>query len=732
MDEYDDIDQQDNGATPAEPQSEQGAQTPDRHKKLAEQIIRSIKDDKKHHDKAFKRMRRDMRVATWGAVSSWGDDNYRANISGRHVKQKTAALYAKNPRATARRREQMDYAVWDENPASLQMAMQLVQMAQMAQAQPAVDPVTGQPQIDPMTGQPAVPQLPPGFEQAMALVEDFQQGYARKQMFDKIGKTLEFLFAYFMAEQQPVDFKRGMKSCVRRALTTGVGYVKLGFQREMGPRPGLVEQMGDVKARLDHLQRLMDEMAEGDIEAESAEAAELEFSLTSLQQEPEIILREGLIVDFPQATKVIPDRLTKSLDGFIGARHLTVEYSYSPDEVKEIFGVDVGEGYTAYRSGSGSSREISDNDVLDDDYEWSAPSEKKGGMVCVWEHYDKATGLVYFVADGYAGFLREPAAPDVFVETFWPVYALTFNDVENEDEVFPPSDVTLMRDMQNEYNRSRQGLREHRDAARPRWVSATGAWSSEEDPMVIKNLKPFEMASLNMDPSAKIQDIMQSLPVPGVDPNLYETGPIFTDTQLVVGSSEAQFGGVSKATATEASIAANATTAADGSGIDDLDAFLTQIARSSGQILQREMSEDIVRQIVGPGAVWPQMTLAEIAGEIQLEVAAGSTGKPNQAVEVNTMERLLPFLIQMPGIDPVSLAKEVLRRMDDRMDITSMIVASAPSIMAQNGMAQPSPSNPANDPNAQGGQGGNNAPAAPGGPGGSDAAFGSNQTAASV
>lgn len=728
MDFEDDTAQPANSVAAAQ-QSEQGDATPAHHKRLVKEIIQRIKDDKQHHAKAFQRMRRDMQVATWGAEANWGE-NYRANISGRHIKQKTATLYAKNPRASARRREQIDYAVWDENPQALMLAMQTIQMGQQAMATPPVDPVTGAPQIDPATGMPAQPQLPPGFEQAMALMADFQQGYARKQMFDKIGKTLELLFAYFMAEQQPVDFKRGMKSCVRRALTTGVGYVKLGFQREMGPRAGLVDQMADAQARLDHLRRLMEEAADGDLDADSAEIAELELSIAALQAEPEIVLREGLIVDFPQATKVIPDRFCKALDGFLGARHLSVEYTYTPSEVREVFGVDLGEGYTPYRAVNGTTRGVSDDDVLDQDYEWAPPGEKKSGLVCVWEHYDKATGLVYFVADGYAGFLREPKAPDVFVENFWPIYALAFNEVENEDELFPPSDVTLMLDMQKEHNRARQGLREHREAARPRWVSAAGAWSSEQDPMVIKGLKPFEMASLNMDPQAKIGDIMQSLPVPGVDPNLYETGPIFADTQLVVGASEAQFGGVSKATATEASIAASASTSSDGSGIDDLDGFLSQIARASGQILQREMSEEIVKQIVGPGAVWPQMTLAEISGEIQLEVAAGSTGKPNQAVEIANMERLLPFLIQMPGIDPVALAREVLRRMDDRMDITSMIVASAPSIMAQNGMAQPAPANPANDPNAQGGAGTNNAPAPPGGPSGTNAAMGGNQTPA--
>lgn len=696
-------------------------------RKLVADICQRIKEDRKHHEKAFKRMRRDMQVAMWGAEKDWGEDKYRANISGRHVRQKTAALYAKNPKVVARRRDTMDFAVWDENPASLMLAYQTIQAGmqavQMAQASP--------PQIDPVSGTvvPVQPQLPPGFEQAQATIADFQQGLQRRQTINKIGKTLEILFTQYLREQKPLDFKRGMKQAVRRTCTTGVGYIELGFQREYGPRPGMTEKMADSRARLDHLKHLVEEASEGEIEEQSAEIAELEHSIQALMDEPEIILREGLIVDFPQSTKVIPDKLTKSLDGFVGARRLTLEYLYTCDEVEEIFGVDVSGAYTAYTANAGSSREISSNDVLDDDYEWSPPAEKKNGMVCVYKHYDKPSGLVYYVADGYPGFLRTPAPPDVFVEDFWPVYSLTFNAVESEDELFPPSDVTLMIDQQKEYNRSRQGLREHREAARPRWVYANGSFGDEDDPMMLRDLKPFEALGLNIDPQTEIKRILQALPVPGVDPNLYETGPIFTDTQLVVGSQEAQFGGVSKATATESAIAANATTSSDASSIDDLDSFLTVVARASGQILLREVSPEKATEIVGPGAVWPSMTLAEIASEIYLEVEAGSTGKPNQATEIANMQRIAPILLQIPGIEPTWLAKQMLRRLDDRLDLTEAIAAGIPSIASMNQQNQltQAAGDPSSDPNAQGGQGANNAPQ-PDQPGGTMAAMGGNQT----
>lgn len=735
------MDMMDTGETMEPAASEQSGADPkatERDENLVAKILAKIKADKKHHKKAFERMKRDMFIATNGRSPHWHEDNYSANIAGRHVKQKTASLYAKNPKATAKRRETLDFAIWDENPESLMMAMQTVQMAQqaMAMAPPMVDPMTGGPAVDEM-GQPvmAQPQLPPGFMEAQALIADVQQGLARREQVKKFGKTLEVLYSNAVREQKPLDFKTAMKQVVRRACTTGVGYIELNFQRELGPRPGINEQLADTRVRLEHLRRLTEEAAEGEIDDTDAEAAELMRSAAALQAEPEIVLREGLIFDYPLSTKVIPDLMCKSLVGFVGARHISLEYLFTADQVKEMFpDAKLDKDYTGFRvDGEPLTGGVSVNTVLPDtdDADGSASSvenEKAGnGLVCVYKHYDKGTGLVYFVAEGHKCFLREPSPPDVFVEDFWPVYALTFNAVENETDLYPLSDVGLMQHMQDEHNRSRQGMREHRDAARPRWAYARGRLG-EPDIESLMQAKPFDAIALDIDGQTKLADILEPIPVPGVDPNLYGTDQYFTDIQFTVGSSEAQFGGISQATATESAIAASASKSSDGASIDDLDAFLSVVARASGQILMKEMSEEKVREIVGPGAVWPVQSLAQIAGEVYLEVEAGSSGKPNQAIEVANMQKLMPFLIQMPGINPMWLAKEVLRRMDDKADLVEAIAAGMPSIMTQNQMTQPGAQDPAASPDAQGAEGAQNAPAGP--PEqqrGSEPAFGSNQ-----
>lgn len=693
--------------------------TPENELALVTRILHTIKQDQEHHKEAFDRMREDMQLATHGFNKDWPKGHYVANIGGRHVKQKTAALYAKNPKVVARRRETLDFALWDENPQSLMMAMQAVQMAQ----QPTVDPVSGM-QMDPAA------MMDPAIQEASALMADFTQGQQRREMMTKLGRTLEVLFNHAMREQKPLDFKMGMKKLVRRACTTGVGYVELAFVREYGPAPVTQDRITDMRARLAHLEVLARDAAEGEIESISAEMRELELGLQSAQTEELVVVKEGLVFDYPQSTRVIPDKNTTSLVGFVGARHLTVEYLFTVDEVRAQFpDADLeGKGFTPYRGDWNEDEEARVYETTDSKGQTSATGRK--GMIRVYKHYDKASGLVYYVAEGHKGFLRPVAAPDVFVEDFWPVYALTFNEVENEKELFPPSDVRLMQHQQFEVNRSRQGQREHREAARPRFIYKKG-FIEDEDAKRIGAARPFDVIPVNLTDQQSISDILEAITIPGVDPNLYETSPFFQDMQLVVGTQQATLGGIAKATATEAAIAESSMAASDGSSVDDLDNFLTVVARASGQILLREMSPERVTEIVGPGAFWPPMTLDQIADQLFLEIEAGSTGKPNQAVEISNWQQMLPMLLQMPGLDPHWLLRETLRRLDDRMDPTEAIVAGLPSIAMQN---QAMPQNavatedPAAAPGAQGAEGGNNAPAGPSEvQAGSGPAFGSNQ-----
>jgi hypothetical protein len=157
----------------------------------------------------------------------------------------------------------------------------------------------------------------------------------------------------------------------------------------------------------------------------------------------------------------------------------------------------------------------------------------------------------------------------------------------------------------------------------------------------------------------------------------------------VVGQSDSSIGSAtSGVTATGDSIAEQNRTVALASNVDDLDDMMIELSRSAGQILLMEMSNETVMKIVGPGAVWPSLSNQEIADELLLEVEAGSSGRPNKAAEVANIERITPLLLQIPGVRPDWLVKQLITRLDDRIDPTDAIASGLPSIIAQNVMSK--------------------------------------------
>ena len=693
---------------PDEQPKQKDTEPPAAQAALIEQWSKKIREAKEHWSKDFKRMRNDMKFARgiqWLDQQDTDDERYVANLVLRHIATKVAALYAKNPKAVAHRRKRLDFAQWDGNPESLMQAQMVVQQA-TAQLGPAAQ---------------AIPEV----QQAQALLADVQQGSQYRQMIDRIGKTLEVVYEHQLLQQMPT-FKGQMKQLVRRVITTGAGYVVLGYRRQYEPKPEHAERVSDITAQLTRIERQMQDMAENEIQEYEAEAEELRASLEAMQAEPDVFVTEGLELDFPGTTSVIPDTSCRHLDGFLGAQWVAREFLLQPNQVKEIYKVDIGKRFRPYTVPGKDSTDGAERLSVDSS-EGSGHKQGDSTMtrVCVWEVYDRVSGMVYHLADGHPHYLRDPHMPTVKLERFFPIFTLTFNELEDENALFPPSDVTIMRHMQVEHNVSRDRLREHRDAARPKHVSPKGKLSAEDKTNLTQG-PPHSVVELEgLQPGEDVGKVLQPVPHAPIDPNLYETGPFFDDAMKVSGIQEANLGGTSGATATETSVAEASRMTGMGSNVDDLDEFLTELARNASYILLTEMDTDTVHEIAGPGAVWPEVTAGDVARDLWLAVRAGSSGKPNKAQEIQNFERLAPILMQIPGISPQWLAREAIERLDDRIELEDAFMAGMQSITMQNHQPQPAAGQPGNTQYDQAGAGSANTPS----PDQSDANMGPNNAA---
>lgn len=700
---------------------------------LVKELLKWVKDTKEYRKQRYQKMRDDMSFARpgnqWKATANTAADDrpYEANLVQRHIQQRVSALYAKNPKVVAKRRKRLDFQIWDGTQESLNDALSRVAPQPPIPPQPNPDLIGAEAKVvssivtatksaaNPAAlqaeqgfvrsdnGQPAGPMLPPPppdpTPNDIALLQDIAAGMRRRAIIDKVGDTLEILFHYFTNEGSPT-FKVQAKQLVRRTITTGVGWVQLGFQRITGLSAETERRIADDRERLVRLQTLMADARDDKITEYQADFEKLTEGLKKLQEEPQVVLREGLVFDFVRSTDIIVDRDCTQLRGFLGAKRVAREYHYTKEKIKDIFKVDVGTNFTRYEPKNTQGEPIDDRKATD---------VVEAAVYAIW---DKTTGQCYYVCEGYPDFLADPAGPEVKLDRFFPVFALTFNDLEDPNDVYPPSDVEILRPMQLEYNRSREGLREHRIASKPGWVSAAGVLS-QEDKDSLANHSPNELLELSIPPDAvkEIDKYIAARPQNPLNPVVYEVEHLFSDIQRVSNEQDANFGGTSGASATESSIAETSRVSALQSNIDDLDDFLTELAREAGQVLLMEMSKEQVTMIVGPGAVWPEMSREQLAQEIFLEVEAASTGRPNKALEISNWQQMLPFLLQMPGISHDWLARQSIKRLDDSLDLTDAFASGVPSIVAQNAQAQamarapvpqPSTGNAATDPNQQG------------------------------
>jgi hypothetical protein len=175
-----------------------------------------------------------------------------------------------------------------------------------------------------------------------------------------------------------------------RVLTCGVGYCKIGFQRAMERSPELENRLFDLQSQLSRLETLAADVADGEIMEGDKETEELRVMVASLTNQFDVLVREGLVFDFPKATHIVIDPQVVFLKNFVGADWLAHKFIFTPKRVQEIYGVDLGKNFEGHSS------------------DGKRDKRKKEPFAVVYEIQHKLNGVVYHVCKGYPDFLREP------------------------------------------------------------------------------------------------------------------------------------------------------------------------------------------------------------------------------------------------------------------------------------------------------------------------------------
>lgn len=647
---------------------------------LVQYWTKEVKSARKFWKPIRDRINEDIRFAagrqwpeTYGSLT---DEPYQEDVVQRQIQQKLSTLYAKNPTVNTKQRKRRDFLVWDGTQESLQGARQAMAQWMMQDQQMMI--ASGE-----------IPAPDPAPVKAMAVLADYEHGMERREQLRRLGETLELVFDHQLDNQNPT-FKGEMKNAVARAITTGVAYCHIMYRRDVETEATQSAEAPELATHVAAIQSQTQRLLGPDRKLDEKGVEELRLLLegfgNTITTNAGKVLSEGLVFDFPKTTSIIVDPACRCLVNFVGARWLAEELMMTVEDAEQEFGVDLHDcGATVYHEGEEQGDRF--NRFAEDGE--AAPHKAR---VCIWRVWDKRTRMLYVLCDGVQDFLREPALPQPQLEAFWPFEALTLqkveveeNDPDNDVTCYPRSDVRLMRPMQRDINTAGEGLREHRLANRPGWVAIASRWMERDlDKLAAARASNTVLRLSSFNPGEKVSDFLQPIPTQPIDPNLYSPSPSMAAVLRVVGSQEANLGPTAGATATEASIAEGSRLTSVNSNKDDVDDFISRLAKKGGEILLSQMKRDTVLHIVGPGAVWPELSMEEIRGQIYLEVEAGSSGPVNQAVDMNVAKQMIPLLIQVPGIDPEAVARFGMRVLDPRLDISDFFRKGLPSIQAMN------------------------------------------------
>lgn len=632
---------------------------------------------RKFWEPTFKKIREEQAFAAgnqWpdGQGSDWFEEKFIGDRVQQLLNRLQASRYAKNPKTQATTRERMAFEFWDESEESLAGARALLQASQpiIAKAQEAMA----------LGIQPSAPP-PPEIELAQKIVKDYEQGMAEKAMFAKVARTAALLVQQQWDSQTP-EFIVQMKQLVTRVDTSRVGYVKVSYRRDEKPLDAMQSsKITSLRERLATLKSQLDKVASGEIAEDSAEAQETVILLESVTKElsqedkPEFE-DEGPVDDFLTATSVIVDPACRCLKEFIGANWICHELLMPVDEAEAQFGIslfDVGAVlYDEYGPQAQATAKPRNND-----------GKAMSNKVCVWHVEDKKTGMCFVLIDGVKHFIKPPYVNLPKVKRFWSIVALTYhvteveiNDPDNDVTCYGKSTVRRVMPMQIDINSAGEELRQHRIANRPGSVGVASKFGENDRAKLNAPRQSHDCIFLqDIAPGEKIADYIQPRPVNALDPALYETGHSDQAMLLAGGVQSSNLGNQNPGeTATGQAIAEGSRISVDDSQTADLDYFLGIIAQMHWEMSLQEMSVETVKRKVGRGAAFPDIAKDKFATDIFIEIEAGSSGKPNAALEIAKAEKLGP-LIASAVTDPRLwfLVKIYARLLDSQIDVDELM-----------------------------------------------------------
>lgn len=528
------------------------------------------------------------------------------------------------------------------------------------------------------------------------------------------GKTLELLINQ---QFRRAELKKRGKGWVRAAMTVALGWLKVTYQRDYETDPETTNRIADTQDNLARVERLVAEIEAADAEgADELELkkAELKDQLESLQAQLEVAVSQGMVIDQVDGADLIVDDGIGCLDDYKNAGFMVQKVWTTDDEFSTKHKQSVPVTATRY------NRAIENPDAPPVYTESKGPAgEEKGSTgrwLCLYEIWDRRAQVIRTCLEGAPQWVCEPYRLDKNGRRFYPFFLLAFNWVDGE--AWPMADVEQWLPLQDDAQDRDKKRSDFIKAYKPGLVGSKGAINKADvDHFVTAD--GLEVTLLDIE--GPINNVLQNRPNPAFDPAIYDTTDVHARMDIVSGASDAARGGVIRPkTATEASYIEQGLTSRSDDRLDMIEDVLAEMGQYTGEILLQELTKEQVLTMVGgvpieqppappvdpalaamPGAapaaepqaeveieaVWPQLDREQIYNLVQIEVEAGSTGRPNKLAEREAWSTAMPMIQeamfkimelrqqgqQQAAKSLIALVDHSLRVLDERLTIEQFI-----------------------------------------------------------
>lgn len=696
-------------------------------KEAVKKLFREYSQAREFDKTSRQRYTRDRRYAAGTANKTWASD---ANIIGAYIDILIGFIYAKDPDVSARPAAQV--APPPPPPAPLG-----IPTLQPPGAMPGAPPIPGATPGGPLPAQPVAPVpatptpqafggeqpaadplaalAPPGAPPALPVAGAMAQSAEplERQDAKRFAETAQIVVS---KQWKRARLKHVMKRVVRSSLSVGPGWFKSYMYSEQGRNPKLEKELSDARDNLERIEKLQNDLTGLEDPPENPEAVmeELKLQIAGLEKRVELLVKRGLCIDFIRAEDIQVSLDVASTEDYLAADWVSHDIYVEKETAKSRFprlsddDIKRATEYVQRETGKDDTTPIDGfmspnvetpegSFVRATDVNQGTAQAVIGGkekpikflkVVELWDHRDMN---IKTMVDGVDTWAVEPYPPEHASSRFYPFFRLALYEVDGSRH--PQSLSDRMWKLQDEYSSRRSSGRKTRERSIPGTIFNSG----ELDPTEAKKLEDStEMEYVGVRTTtvgADINKVVGAKPVPRIDPAIYDTKDILYDMNVISGVQEAQASGNSDAdTATEADIQQSGFASRTSADRDTEEEMLNDFAQYTLEISVQGLKARDVQRLAGPFAFWPEgMDVEDILTLVEIEIMAGTTGKPRAKADKETWATLLPLILDMyakmqlafgmgdmPAVETYkNIINETIKRLDDRLSIDDIIVLGA-------------------------------------------------------